>query len=207
MKDYQALYHQERIRFLQSQINSHFLYTTLESLRGMYAAGKDQAFRAAITQLATLYRYCAQPELTVPLEEEVRVAQAYHQLMCSIIPNEISLEWRIPRELTSWPVPRMLIQPLLENALIHGFLQSRIAEGTISIRAEAEGENLSLTVEDDGAGIPAEKILELNAAVGSPRSQIGFGNLKERIHLMYPETGSIEICSDGSRGATIEVRL
>ena len=73
--DYSALYRQERIRFLQSQINNHFLYTTLESMRGMMAMGKTDAVRSSLTQMATIYRYCSETAIQVPLSDEIRITE------------------------------------------------------------------------------------------------------------------------------------
>ena len=207
MQDEHALYVQERIRYLQSQINSHFLYTTLESMRGMCAAHQEQALRSAITQLAAMYRYSVLPELTVPLEEEIRVARIYDELLRRVKPHEIALVFQIPQELMQQPVPRMLIQPLVENALLHGFLNRGIDEGTIRIRARRKEDRFLLTIENDGIGIDAEKIVELNEQSGKNRQQIGFANVRERIRLLYPDRGSIEICSDGIRGAAVHIEI
>ena len=169
MQDEHALYVRERIRYLQSQINSHFLYTTLESIRGMCAAHQEQAVRSAITLLAGIYRYCAAPDLMVPLAEEIRITQQYEKLFQYVKPNEIEILFQIPQELQQQPVPRMLIQPLVENALMHGFMNRGSREGTIRVKARKNGNGMEITVENDGAGISAEKIMELNEISGQNR--------------------------------------
>ncbi len=207
MYDDHTLYLRERVRFLQSQINSHFLYTTLESMRGMCAAHQEQAIRSAITLLAGIYRYCAAPELTVPLAEEIRITQQYEKLYKYMKPNEIAIMFQIPQELQQQPVPRMLIQPLVENALMHGFMNQGIREGTIRVKARKNGDGMEITVENDGTGISAEKIMELNELSGQNQEQVGFANVKERIGLLYPEQGNIEIWSDGIRGAAVHIEF
>ena len=207
MYDDHTLYLRERVRFLQSQINSHFLYTTLESMRGMCAAHQEQAVRSAITLMAAIYRYCAAPELTVPLAEEIRITQQYEKLFRYVKPNEIEVAFRVPQELQQAAVPRMLIQPLVENALMHGFMNQGLKEGSIQVRANRNGDRVEITIENDGAGISAEKIVELNGAVVSGAQQVGFANVKERIRLLYPERGDVEICSDGIRGAAVHIEI
>ena len=200
-------YRTERIRFLQAQINCHFLYTTLESMRGMLTMDRTQAFKTAVTQLASFYRYCSSQDIMATLTEEVQSAKDYFQLISLIMLNEITLEFDISEEIRVHMIPRMLIQPLVENALHHGYMRSRITEGTILIHAEKVKDLLCISVEDEGVGIPAEKIIELNTSSTEARDHIGIANIRERIHLLYPNTGSIEICSDGIRGATVYIQF
>ena len=156
--DYSALYRQERIRFLQSQINNHFLYTTLESMRGMMAMGKTDAVRSSLTQMATIYRYCSETAIQVPLSDEIRITELYHHLVSTMNPNEIALDIQIPEAVQTRMVPRMLIQPLVENALLHGFLHSGIREGTILVHAEEMNDQLYLKIEKPScSSIPAGK--------------------------------------------------
>ena len=203
--DYSALYRQERIRFLQSQINNHFLYTTLESMRGMMAMGKTDAVRSSLTQMATIYRYCSETAIQVPLSDEIRITELYHHLVSTMNPNEIALDIQIPEAVKTRMVPRMLIQPLVENALLHGFLHSGIREGTILVHAEEMNDQLYLKIENDGEGVDAETIMQLNTRRENTGRQIGFANVAERISLLYPRTGSAEILSDGLRGARVHV--
>lgn len=206
-KDYRSLYEQERVRYLQSQINTHFLYTTLESMRGMYAAHQDLGFRNALTRLAKLYRYCAQPGIWVSLENEVQTTQSYHELISSIMRTSVALDFEIPDALLSRRVPRMMIQPMVENALLHGFMHSSFSDGSIGVSAWADGEILEIMIENDGEGIAAETIVALNDAPAQDGGGVGFANLRERIRLLYPQQGMIEISSDGIRGAAVRIRL
>ena len=203
----EQLYITERIRLLHSQINVHFLYTTLETMRGMLAVGETQVFKTAITQLAALYRYCSSPDVLSTVAGEVEAAQNYFWLISCIMPNEIALTFDIDKELFQRRIPRMLLQPLVENALLHGYQHSKLSEGTILVRAEERDNLFILSMENDGIGIPAEKIMELNAVPAQQGSHIGVANISERIRLLYPQTGSLEICSDGIRGATVLVQF
>ncbi|MDD5898631.1 MAG: histidine kinase [Clostridia bacterium] len=197
----------ERVRFLHSQINSHFLYTTLETMRGMLSVGQTQLFKSALTQLASLYRYASSQDVYATIAEEVKSAQDYFRLISCIMPSEITLEFDIPQPLLSNRIPRMLLQPLIENARLHGFQYAKIAGGTIQVSIAAEDKALVIKVENDGAGIPAEKIMELNASTLQKGGHIGIANITERIRLLYPQTGSVEICSDGISGATVYVQF
>ena len=109
--------------------------------------------------------------------------------------------------LLSRRVRRMMIQPMVENALLHGFMHSSFSDGSIGVSAWADGEILEIMIENDGEGIAVETIVALNDAPAQDGAGVGFANLRERIRLLYPQQGMIEISSDGIRGAAVRIRL
>lgn len=165
---YQIKLQQVELAMLYSQINPHFLYNTLDSIKAMadyYQAGEvgDMA-----QSLADMFRYNTKNKReVVTLREELEQIDAYMRIQGIRFEDKIRYEQQIDEALHNFPLLKMTLQPLVENAVFHGAEQSR-DQTVIRLSARLDGERLLLTVSDDGVGIPAERLREIRERLSEP---------------------------------------
>ena len=149
------------LTFLQSQINPHFLYNTLESIKGLAAdEGSSQIFELT-EALALFFRYSIKGSDMVSLERELIIIKNYifiHQIRFG---KRLQVEYDIRTECLACLVPKMILQPIVENAIKHG-IEPLKRTGLLVIKGYRDGENLYLSVEDNGTGISSERLEEIN---------------------------------------------
>jgi two-component system LytT family sensor kinase len=194
LEEQQRLLLQARMEALQSQINPHFLFNTLNSVSSLVRFDPDTA-RDLIVKLANILRRLLRSgEAFVQLQEEVRFIDDYLDIEVVRFGRD---KLRVIKELEPSSldvmVPSMLLQPLVENSVKHG-LSPKIEGGTIHLRSRLEGGDLLVEVEDDGVGMGAASFLEKPTGMGG--SGIGIANVAERI----------KVCP-GARGGGTLVRL
>jgi len=165
------------LRALKSQINPHFLFNSLNSLRALIGEDPPRA-REAVTRLANMLRYSLQSgaQETVAFEEELRIVEDYLALEQIRHENRLTVRWEIADDarLRALPVPPMLLQTLVENAVKYG-ISPRRQGGKITITAACNDEGLSLRVTN-----PREL-----AAVPSGSTGLGLRNAGERLKLLF----------------------
>jgi sensor histidine kinase YesM len=178
------------LRALAAQVNPHFLFNCLNTIRGMIVENPAQA-QDMITQLANILRYNLQQDRshTVPLERELEIVSDYLALESARFEERLRVEFAIDPAAVRCAVPSMLLQTLVENALKHGF--AKLASGgDLVIRAAFEGGALKLRVENPGhLGEPA-----------AGATQVGLKNARERLRLLYGDGASLELANgEGGR--------
>ena len=196
------------IAHLRSQINPHFLYNTLESIKGL--AGKYNVPQIAdiATAIGKISRYSIKGTAAVPLAEEMEIADAYLRIQKMRFGQRFDAIMNVPENCRELLVPKMLLQPLAENAIIHG-LENR-QEGTLYISARREGNDLLVVVQDDGEGMPAERLREIKRLLEDPArdaQHIGLSNIHHRIRLSYGEGYGLSLESEPKSGTKVTVRL
>ena len=182
-------YYEDRITFLQAQINPHSLYNNFECIRGMAAQGANEEIREMTTCLARIYRYCCKGETQVRLEEEAGCLMYYRRVLELRYNGEYRIETAIAPETNDALIPRMILQPLAENAVQHGMIAPGKTRGTITVSSSAVNGRLILTVEDDGAGMDEETLARYNSSVAlhddGTHSHIGITNVLRRLNMIY----------------------
>lgn len=185
------------VRHLEEQFNPHFVFNVMETVR--YQIGEDPETACEMLQsFANLMRYSINYGHTkVALETDVEYINDYLLLQKIRYNNALQFQLNIPDELLECQVPKLLLQPVIENSIRHGFVQGRTLE--ILVEAEQAGGDLRFTVQDNGAGIPRERLeairesfsLELDSGIVR---RIGLYNVQKVVSLLYgPEYGlSIE---------------
>jgi signal transduction histidine kinase len=182
------------LRALKSQVNPHFIFNSLNSLRALVEENPTRA-REAVTQLANLLRYSLQSGQleTVPFEDELSVVNDYLALEQVRHEERLRLRLDVAPETLRLPIPPMLLQTLVENAVKYGI--SRRAEGgEIAIIARCEGGALRLQVTNPG---------ELTSSSGTARSAstgVGLHNAAERLRLLFGDQATLQV-----RAATPEL--
>ena len=183
------------LRALHAQLNPHFLFNALNSLRALIAGQPAQA-QDATTRLARLLRYTLRTSQveTVPLGAELEAVRDYLALETLRFEDRLQLEWRVEREAEAMRVPPLVLLTLVENAVKHG-VAPRAEGGVVAIAAEVEGGALHLSVENPGA---------LGAAPSGDAH--GLRNVRERLHLLFGERAALRL-ADGAERVTADVFL
>lgn len=203
------------IQSLQSQINPHFLYNTLNTIKSMAIVAKATNVAESITALGNILRpIFKNPSLFTVVQEELQFAVYYAQIMNVRYGTMINVTTDVDQELLDDPIPRFLFQPLLENSFLHGFARRPI--GSIRIEGKEENDLLVFTVTDTGEGMSGEKVEQLmrRLAQSDPRQEveseegIGLTNVNRRIKLHYGSISyGLEIASTVNEGTTVVIRL
>lgn len=197
------------IEQLRSQINPHFLYNTLELIRSDAIDGRIDQVSSITAAMGKLYRYSVKGAPIVKLSEELEYAQAYLKIQQERFAGKIAVLYNISQEARAVPMPKMILQPLVENAIVHGIEPSGGA-GTLFIGASVGEGQLTISVRDDGAGIPAGRLEALRAqlaAHGRSSGCVGLANVSNRLYLQYGERCSFQISSLPGDGTSITLRI
>mgnify|MGYP004699166071 FL=1 len=206
---------QAELDALQSQINSHFLYNALESIRMLSEVHGDTEVAETVFSLGSLMRYHMKWKTkTVTLSEELDCIDRYIFFMSASNGTEIRLESTLPREVLNAEIPKLSIQPLVENAIVHG-MPADSRRIVITLKCRQEDGLLILSVTDNGIGIAPERLHEIQCALNgsgtgnirSGKNGIGVVNVHQRIQLMYGEACGLRFISCEGLGTSVEVRI
>jgi len=205
------------LRMLQAQINPHFLFNVLNSIRMKVLRRGDSESAKMIGSLSALLRMTiSREEDEITLHDELELVSHYMSLMNLRQKEEVELRMNIEPEALFIKVPRLFLQPLVENALIHGLNQQA---GVIRIDAEVTGDTVTLSVADNGRGMDATSLEQLNHKLNDEASLpleekttgafsgIGLLNVVERMRMLYGEDFHIHILSDVGMGTKIEMQV
>lgn len=211
---------QTRINALQSQINPHFLYNTLESIRGQAIAEGNREIAAMIEALASFFRYSiSHKHYLVTLREEIANVRNYFLIQEYRFNGKFSLELITDgdSEVMECYVPRLTIQPIVENAIFHG-LEKKSGKGKVTIRMERTEKRLLIMVSDDGIGMDVQTLNMLNDKIlkhsqcsegeeASRGAGIALVNVNKRIELVFGQEYGLHIYSTKGMGTDVEIVL
>lgn len=207
----QQLKRRAELKALQAQINPHFLYNTLDSIRwkaeGIGASDISEMTKA----LGTLFRVgLSRGREIIALREEMCHVVSYLQIQKQRYGDMLSYTVDLPQELEEWYVVKLILQPLVENAIYHG-IKERETPGQVHITGRKEGDTLLLCVEDDGPGIAPQRleILQKDLARGLCVSGEGYGifNVNERVRLYFGTQYGLFLESVAGEGCRATVKL
>lgn len=207
--------HKAVVSALQSQINSHFLYNTLESINSMAVIYKQPDIGSIAVALSHMLRYTSDyKEWEVSLADEVRYTEDYLAIMKIRYGDDLTYSIDVPKEMTHVCCSKALLQPIVENSIKH--TRETTAE-SVDIRIAAEiinASRLRITVQDNGHGFSPEVLARLRAELArDPRHRydytgVGISNLIYRLHMFYAGEADIRFYNDASSGgAVVEVIL
>ena len=205
---------------LQSQINPHFLYNTLESVVWMIESGKREDAVFMVTQLASFFRISLSGgKNIIPLSQEIQHAKNYMNIQKIRFKNKFSVHFDVEEEVLHCLTVKLILQPILENAIYHG-MEGMDGDGEIDVRGKIIQENslpvILLSVEDNGFGMPVEKAEsfldnEVEPSSFSDRKKRGSGvgliNVHKRIQLRFGSRYGLKIISAPDEGTTVQLRL
>lgn len=213
------LHNQAKVISLQRQINPHFLYNTLECIRGQAIRERQMEIAKSIELLARMFRYTvgAGSQL-VTLQQEIDHIEDYIALQNYRFRDKFLFLKTFEMEGTAishLAVPAMLLQPIVENAVQHG-LESKIGLGTISLSISISADNLYIRVKDDGIGMDKETLQQLRRSIEHPDSHkytggkhlgIALTNVQQRIRLLFGSYYGLRIMSEPDHGTIVECIL
>ncbi len=199
------------LEVLQSQINPHFLYNTLDSVIWMTESGQQQEAIRMVTSLARLFRISlSKGKSIIPLADELEHARHYMNIQQIRFKNKFTTEIQAGPGTEGLYTLKLIIQPLLENAIYHGCASAE-DDGVIRVTAYREGEDLLIDVEDNGLGMRPELAASLleedRPEVRTGGSGIGVRNVHQRVSLTFGEGYGLTIFSEPDEGTLVRVRL
>jgi two-component system, sensor histidine kinase YesM len=212
LKDITIKKREAELYALQSQINPHFLFNTLESIRmGLHNKG-DQETSSVVLSFSKLFRHLLNWEgELVALEEEIELVERYLNIQQYRFQDRITYQIEFPPDLKKTLIPKLTIQPLVENAVKHG-IESIAGTGFISIKVvHSASDTMQIVVEDNGMGIPPVKLVAIQRELASEEMKksgsIGLKNVHDRIVLHYGAGYGIAIEGNEPTGTRVTVRL
>ncbi|MEC0226498.1 cache domain-containing sensor histidine kinase [Paenibacillus alba] len=199
------------LQVLQAQIKPHFLYNTLDTLQWMAQEYEADDIIEVIGALTNLFRIgLNRGNEWIPIRDEVKHAESYMIIQMSRYMDKLDFKFDIPESLYQYHVLKLILQPLIENAIYHG-IKARSGKGKITITAEQKLDLICFRITDDGAGIPPEKLEEMNQILHGEKKRedhygIGLFNVNERIQLTYGTSYGLQIYSELGKGTTVEIK-
>lgn len=202
---------ESQLQMLQSQINPHFLYNTLESISMMATINDDETTAEMATELGSILRYSiSNINQLVPLSEEITQLKKYVSLLERRFRSQYSIDINIDTKYYSISMPKLILQPILENAIYHGMSSVR-SNGKITISADKPNHTtLLLIISDNGIGMSEKKVQELNGYINEENNlfkSIGIRNVNRRIQLFCGSDYGLKIQSAPDQGTTVYVRI
>lgn len=201
---------QMQLNALQSQIQPHFLYNSLECIHWQAAADGNREISVMVKALAQYYRICLSGGRDIiSLETELEHVRNYLIIQNMRYDNIISLEIDIPEEYRKIMLPKLTLQPLIENSIYHGIRIKEGRKGLITIRVRDEGDDVVLLVADDGKGMEPEEIERMNQTIREFDRTSGYGtnNVNKRLELLFGEAYGLRFCAREEGGLLVEIRL
>lgn len=199
---------------LQSQINPHFLYNTLDTIKwtAIRLTGRDNPASEMIASLSELMRLAtAADSHLIPIAKEIEHGGKYVDIIRYRYEDMVSVHWEIPRELFQYAIVQLCLQPLIENAIYHGIKPTR-RKGNVWIRGKQISTSLVIEVEDDGKGMSPQQVQKLNRRLEEERGDltgkhIGLQNVNQRIKLIFGDNYGLTLKSAEDAGTVITLWL
>jgi hypothetical protein len=187
---------ESRLKLLQAQIEPHFLFNSLASVKRLYESDKGKG-RALLGNLAAYLRAAtvSSRRREVALGEEIALAKSFLEIFQVRMGRRLRVRIDVPKEHDGALVPPMTLGTLLENAIKHG-LGPRASGGTLDLTVHREGQSLVVGVVDDGVGFRAH----------SGRG-VGLANIRARLETLFGAAGSLELAANAGGGVTATLRI
>lgn len=198
---------------LQSQINPHFLYNTLDSIVWMIEGERNSDAVFMVTQLASLFRISLSKGRTViSIRDELVHARNYMNIQKVRYKDAFEVRWDIQEEILDCCTVKLILQPILENAIYYG-VDAMDDEGEIDVVGRKEGDTILLSVKDNGLGMPQEKVDQLLSDEEHEErehkhgSGVGLINVHKRIKLRFGSQYGLTIESEPDEGTMVTIRI
>ena len=208
----QNIYEQQQkrkseLKALQSQINPHFLYNTLDSIIWMAEGKKNEEVVVMTASLARLLRQSiSNEEEQVPIGQEVEYARSYLTIQKMRYKDKLEFQIQVDAQIMGAPIIKLVLQPLIENAIYHG-LKYKEGKGLLIVRGYREGENAVLQIKDNGAGMDEQTLSHIfeKHKVNYRSNGVGVYNVQKRLQLYYGMDYGITYSSKQGEGTTASI--
>lgn len=216
-KNAEILTKNAEINNLQDQINPHFLYNTLEVIRGEALINGDRRIAEMTASLANHFRYnISRTESFVYLKDELKNSMNYFNIQKSRFGDKIFCEVVYhgieAGDVADCYIPKLILQPIIENAIYHG-LELKMGKGTIRIHITVADQDLKITVSDDGMGMTKERLDAINSDYGwkqegkKRHNGVAVRNIKKRLKLYWGDRAYMEAASEEGVGTQIYLSM
>ncbi|TJY43503.1 sensor histidine kinase [Cohnella pontilimi] len=205
------------LQALQAQLNPHFLFNTLETLswKVVSLTGKPNEANRMIDNLAKILRYAldGNPKNAI-LQKEIKFTQSYIDIQKVQYKDKFDVQWAYSPDVLKYNVPKLLLQPLIENSLYHG-IKEKEGPCKIKVKIRKSGDELIVTVLDNGIGMSREKLREVETQLRQQAqdndalqaSHIGLSNTHKRLVITYGENYGLIIRSKTHWGTVVRCRI
>jgi len=212
--DRQLLVKNTEIKSMQNQINAHFMYNVLESIKMMAEIDGEYRISDAVTSLGQMFRYSVKwTSGKANLQEEIDYVKNYISLMNLRLEDEVNLSINVPDELINASLPKMSLQPIVENSILHG-IEGVGHSSTIYLKAFIENNDLIIEISDNGQGMSKEQLNEvvdkLNGDIERDEAEthgIALKNVQDRIKMYYGEEYGLNIFSKKELYTKVLIKL
>lgn len=200
------------LQALQSQINPHFLYNTLEAIRMKAICNGDREVGKMLYSMSVLFRSQLKEADVITLGQELDYCKQYLELFEYRYQGSFTSKVACAPELLPLPVIKFVLQPILENYFIHGIRRDR-KDNEIAVTAEKKGDALFLYVTDNGMGMTAEELLEKNRELEENRYEaetgksIGIANVNRRIRAVYGDAYGVHMEAVPTGGVRVVLKI
>ena len=195
---------------LQSQINPHFLYNTLDSITWMIEGERNEEAAFMITQLAKLFRISLSKGHTIiSIRDELQHAKSYMNIQKVRYKNKFDVQFQVDEDIMNYCAVKLVLQPIIENAINYGIREMDDC-GEIMIKGTKQEEDIFLSVIDNGMGIPKEEIKYLltdTNRVHKKGSGVGLVNVNNRIKILFGDQYGLQIESELDEGTNVTIRI
>ncbi len=199
-----------QLQALQSQLNPHFLYNTLDCINWLAKLGRAEEINTITLSLAKIMKASAKPQKEISVTEELEYVKDFLAIYKISLQDKLRYAVTLDSEAAQIPIPCLLLQPLIENAVKHG-IKKRPQGGSISVECRLQ-EDVVFSIIDDGMGIEPEKLQEIREYIASPDLKdrlvsIGIRNVVDRLRIFYGQRAEFNIESQPNIGTIIEIRI
>jgi two-component system sensor histidine kinase YesM len=193
------------LKALQAQINPHFLYNTLDSIRWLAIKNKDFAVSEQLEILSDLFRHTLNNghEVTT-IGEEIQHLQNYISIQKNRFGDKITFEQKVDPKLYSIKTIKLILQPIVENAIFHG-LEPKLGNGKISLEIICSDDMLEFIICDDGIGLDQEKITKMLTKEKGSAGSFALKNIHDRIQLRFGSQFGIQVESQWNQGTHVRI--
>lgn len=199
------------LKFLQSQVNPHFLYNTLDSIYWVALESGVKEIGSLVLDLSRFFRISlSRGKDFIPLSETIEHLRCYLRIQQFRHMEKFEVVWDVDPSLLDVKVMKLMLQPVVENAIVHG-LEAVAGTCLLQIGIKRSGEYLQCSVSDTGVGIEADKLRELWAEIheegGSGNKTYGLKNLYQRLYILYGDDMRFAIDSDAGKGTKVTIMI
>lgn len=198
------------ISYLRSQINPHFLYNALETIKGIAMSNDLPQISSMAQCLGDIFRYCIKGSSEVILAEELKMIKAYIDIQKIKFCNKVNIFYNINDDTLNALMPKMILQPIVENAFVHA-IEKNTDCTILYIGTKVEDKSLIITIQDDGIGIDRDVLDRIIDSLDSDNNfssnHVGIANVHKRIKMIYGKEYGVKIDSTDGEGTKIDLIL
>ncbi|GMQ59037.1 sensor histidine kinase [Vallitalea sediminicola] len=205
---YQVKQKSAELKSLQAQINPHFLYNTLESIRMRAAVSGAIDVSEMIYILATFFRNSLKTETVTTIEKEIEHCKLYLKLFQIRYNNKLTVNVNIDESMLSYSIVKLSLQPIVENYIVHG-INLDASNNSITINSYFKNKDIYIEIKDNGCGIEENDLENIKLALENKiqPTSIGIFNVHERLRIVYGDSYGLKISSHKNIGTKVTIHI